>query len=309
MVAHINFAKRELKYISQDISVKNSASYSTNDYLGGEGSNTTYVSSTGRKLSFKMVIPAYAESEQGYNNLVQDYMGLFQAYKKKPAVLTSQSNLNLKGNYLFTEFDITEDTGGNYECSCEFTEVTPFNATKKTFRVWGNVSSSNKAKKTTKKTKPFELNTTLDSNSKILITKCGILKKLKTDKVFICVKRLQKFLQKQGFYTKYKIDGKYGKQTFNAVKSLQTVIGLKNKGKWVTKVQKNKKGQVVKTSKHYVQTVHVTGYWDEETILFMKKAFNLYEKSDLLKEFEGTKIKDAGKVSNTPAPAEKIIWK
>ena len=41
----------------------------------------------------------------------------------------------------------------------------------------------------------------------------------------------------------------------------------------------------------------------------MKKAFNLYEKSDWLKEFEGTKIKDAGKVSNTPKKGEKIIWK
>lgn len=61
------------------------------------------------------------------------------------------------------------------------------------------------------------------------LSKCDrkVLVYSKKKKSVKCVKYLQKLLQLNGFYLKYKVDGWYGKDTKNAVKQYQS----KNKGK------------------------------------------------------------------------------
>lgn len=273
MPAHINFAKTEFKNIIDEITVKTNPSHQTNEYIGSDGSNTTFVSDSGRVITFKMIIPAYAENEDGPK--ISNYLSLYRTYKKKTGVLTSQSHLNLKGNYMFTEFNVTEDAGNNFECSCEFTEVKKFNATKKTFRVWGNVSSKNK--KTIKPIKPFEFKSKLDHNLRILLLQCNVLTGLNPNKSFICVKRLQKFLQKEGYYTKFPIDGKLGKQTTAAIQQLQTAI--------------------LATSPKTVK-LKANGLWDKYTVAYVRHKYLIMTKKELIAKYGKTKVIPGGEIKD-----------
>ena len=226
MTGYIVYTGLNINYIIDEITVKKPLTHVTNDYIGtGQGSGTEYVSSGGRVLSFKNLCTRMEESPHGRGHRINDYKYVAGRYSKTAGVLTSPSQSKLNGNYIVTGFDYTEDTGNNYVCTWELTEIIPFNVKSRTFRVWGKSTSSNgKAKKTTQKTK-----NTLSSNTKYLLIKCGTLKKGAQGK---CVEALQRFLQSKGYYKGYKIDGDYATYTAKAVKSLQQRYKLKTSSAW-----------------------------------------------------------------------------
>lgn len=225
MAGHIIFANTPITHIIGEISIKQTRDYNTSPYVGGEGSNTNYVSELGRVISFKSICPYYDEVDST-NSPIKTFKNLSKTYKNKTGVLTSPSRMDLKGNYLCTGFEVVEDTGSNFTISWEFTEVIPFNTVKKTFRVWGSASSTTRTQQTTAKTSGNKLNKT----SKTLLKSCGTLSP--STKVTKCCKYLQKFLQSLGYYKKGKIDGIYGSKTKSEVKKLQKVNKLKQTGKW-----------------------------------------------------------------------------
>lgn len=228
MAGHIVFAGMNINNIIKEINVNKPQNHNTSSYVGGDGSSTNYVSSEGRTLTFKSICTSEEESPHGRGHRINDYKYLAENFNKTPKVLTSPSTSNINGNYILTDFNYTEDTGGNYNIDWEFKEVIKFNVTSKTFRVWGkSVSSTNKNKKTTTKTS----NTSnLNSNTKYLLKTCPTMSKGHSGKK--CVKALQKFLQSQGCYKGYKIDGLYQIYTEKAVKSLQKKYKQKVTGKW-----------------------------------------------------------------------------
>lgn len=228
MAGHIVFAGMNINYILDEINVDKDQEFNTSPYIGQDGSTTNFISSTGRMISFKSLCKRDEQSPHGRGHRINDYIYLAKKYKKKSAVLTSPSKSKLKGNYICTEFNYSEDTNGNYVINWKFQEVIKFNVTKKTFRVWGKaVSSTKKNKKTT--TKKSGANN-ISSNVKYLLKTCPTLKKNDSHKK--CVKSLQKFLQSKGFYKNYKIDGLYQVYTEQAVKGLQKKYKLKSTGKW-----------------------------------------------------------------------------
>ena len=227
MAGFIVFENVAITNIIDDISIKQTRDYTTSPFVGGTGSDTTFVSELGRVISFKSVVPFYETLDNG-ESPITTFKALSKEYKNKTGVLTSSSRSELKGNYLITDFDIVEDTGNNFTISWEFTEVLPFNYTKQTFQVWGSAANlkSSKKQQTTAKTSGNKLNKT----SKTLLKSCGTLSS--SNKVNKCVKYLQKFLQSLGYYKKYKVDGKYGTNTQNEVKKLQKANKLTQTGKW-----------------------------------------------------------------------------
>ena len=213
MAGHIVFAGMNINNIVNEINVNKPQNHNTSSYVGADGSTTNYVSSEGRTLSFKSICTSEEESPHGRGHRINDYKYLAENFNKTPKVLTSPSTSNINGNYII---------------DWEFKEVIKFNVVSKTFRVWGkSVSSANKNKKTTTKTS----NTSnLNSNTKYLLKTCPVMRKGHSGKK--CVKALQKFLQSQGYYKGYKIDGLYQIYTEKAVKSLQKKFKQKVTGKW-----------------------------------------------------------------------------
>lgn len=228
MAGHIVFAGMNINNIIKEINVNKPQNHNTSSYVGADGSTTNYVSSEGRTLTFKSICTSEEESPHGRGHRINDYKYLAENFNKTPKVLTSPSTSNINGNYIITDFNYTEDTGGNYNIDWEFKEVIKFNVVSKTFRVWGkSVSSANNTKKTTTKTS----NTSnLNSNTKYLLKTCPTMSKGHSGKK--CVKALQKFLQSQGYYKGYKVDGLYQVYTEKAVKSLQKKFKQKVTGKW-----------------------------------------------------------------------------
>lgn len=228
MASFIVFGGVNINNIATEISVKINQNFNTSEYIGSDGSTTSYVSRSGKIISFKSICKRDEQSTHNRGHRINDYVYLSNNFNKKPKVLTSKSKSKINGNYLLTNFDYTVDTGGNYYIDWEFTEVIKFNVTKKTFRVWGKaVSSKNKKKKTTTKKSGGN---NLSSNVKYLLKTCPTLKKNDSHKK--CVKSLQKFLQSKGFYKNYKVDGLYQVYTEKAVKGLQKKFKLKSTGKW-----------------------------------------------------------------------------
>lgn len=227
MAGFITFANVSITNIIDDIDVKQTRDYNTSPFVGGTGSDTNFVSELGRVISFKSICPAYDTAENGESRITT-YKKLAKTYKAKTGVLTSTSHMDLKGNYLLTEFNAVEDTGNNFTITWEFTEVIPFNKVKQTFRVWGSASSATKKQQKNAKTSGDKLTKT----TKTLLKKCGELTPSKTNKASTCVKYLQKFLQSVGYYKKCTIDGIYGSKTKNEVKKLQKAKKLKKTGNW-----------------------------------------------------------------------------
>lgn len=222
------FAGMNINYIASEIKVNNPQNHNTRSYVGADGSTTNYVSSEGRTLTFSSICANDEQSPNGRGHRINDYIYLSKSFNKKPKVLTSPSKSKINGNYILTNFNYTEDTGGNYHIDWEFKEVIKFNVTKKTFRVWGKaVSKSNKKKKVTVKTSNAS---NLNSNIKYLLKTCPTMSKGHSGKK--CVKSLQKFLQSQGYYKGYLIDGIYEIYTEKAVKGLQKKYKQKATGKW-----------------------------------------------------------------------------
>lgn len=219
-----------INYIINEISIKTSQSFNTSPYIGAEGSDTTFINSEGRIISFKSLCLEKQKSPHGRGHRINDYIHLAKKYNKKTGVLVSPSESNINGNYVCIKMDYVEDTGGNYEIEWEFQEVVKFNVVNKTFRIWGKVkktTTTTTKKKTTTKTSSTS---NLSSNIKYLLKDCGTM--VKNDKKKKCVQSLQKFLQSQGYYKGYKIDGLYQKYTEQAVKNLQKKFKLKVTGKW-----------------------------------------------------------------------------
>lgn len=221
-MVHVTFEKMRIKYIINKIDVQRSQNYNTSPVVGGDGSTTSYISRTGRVISFTSMC-LKNEIGKDKKHRIQKYIRLAEIYSRIPGVLTSPSKSDLKGRYLITNFDYTENTNGDYEIDWEFTEITKFNVTLKTFKVWNKKGSTNNKKKKTSKTNG------LNSNLKNLLGKCGTMRKGSTGK---CAKALQIFLQSQGFYKKYKLDGLYQRYTKEAVEGLQRKYKLKVNGEW-----------------------------------------------------------------------------
>ena len=213
--------------ILDKVQISRDEDYKTSSYVGGLGSTTNHISSSGRVISFKSLCTYDEPSRHNRAHRINDYIALAENYKGMVKVLTSPSISNIDGNYMMTGFEYIEDTKGNYEISWEFTEEVKFNVTNTTFRVWGKaVTKTSTKKKTTTKTAASNLN----SNLKYLLKTCGVLSA--SNKANKCVTSLQKFLQSQGYYKGYKLDGLYQKYTTQAVKNLQKKYKLKVTGKW-----------------------------------------------------------------------------
>ena len=226
--------------IEDSIKEVNDMQHSTNVHVGVKASDTKFISESGRKLTFKSVVHALESSAHGKEHRIQDYQAMSDIVKKTPAFLTSNSYAQYNGKYIITKFDVTEDSGGNFEIDWELQEVITAPVTSKTFRVWGN-APSNSSSSTAKKV-------TVSSNTQYLLTKCPILSRKKYEPYHgvACVKRLQVFLQAGGFYLKYKLDGWFSKYTEAELK----------------KAQKKRK-------------LPQTGVWDAKTIAFYKKLYNI----------------------------------
>lgn len=229
MAGHIVFAGMNINNIIKEINMNKPQNHNTSSYVGADGSTTNYVSSEGRTLTFNSICTSEEESPHGRGHRINDYIYLAENFNKTPKVLTSPSTSNINGNYILTDFNYTEDTGGNFNIDWEFKEVIKFNVTSKTFRVWGkSVSSTNKNKKTTTKTSNTE--NKLSSNIKLLLKSCPLMSKGSSSKK--CVKSLQKFMQSKGYYKKYKVDGIFAIYTEQELKKLQKAKKIKATGKW-----------------------------------------------------------------------------
>ena len=232
MTGHIVFENIPITNIIDDITITKSRTYNTSPYIGGSGGSTSnFVSELGRVISFKSICPNYDETDA--ESPISIFQGLSETYKNKTGVLTSNSHVDLKGNYLCTGFEIVEDTGNNFTIDWEFTEVLPFNMVKKTFRVWGSAATktaSTTKKQTAAKTTTKTSGSKLSSTTKTLLKSCGTLSP--SNKSRKCVKYLQKFMQSLGYYKKYKVAGIYAKYTKSELKKLQKAKKLKATGNW-----------------------------------------------------------------------------
>lgn len=231
MAAHIVFGGMYINYILDEIDVSTNQSFTTSSYIGEEGSETKFISRDARTLTFKSLCLATEMSPHNRGHRINDYIHLSKTYNQKSQVLTSPSQSNLDGNYICKKMNYNEDTAGNFVIDWEFQEQIKFNVTKTTFRVWGKAvtktTSSKSKKKTTTKTSG---SSNLNSNLKYLLKTCSTMKKGSTGKK--CVKSLQTFLQSQGYYIGYKLDGIYAIYTEKAVKNLQKKYKLKVTGQW-----------------------------------------------------------------------------
>lgn len=243
MTGHIVFNGVSIDNIIDEIEITKERTYNTSAYVGTTGSTTMYVSETSRVITCQSICPFYEESVNGDGHRIDDYRSLEEEFRAKTGVLTTSSNLELKGNYLITKFDVVEDTGGNFRISWEFQEVVPFNLTRRTFRVWGSSNTSSSSTSSSSSSSSSVKGASLPANTRLLLKDCGLMSQGSTSTN--CVKALQTFLQAGGFYTGYKVDGVYGTYTVNALKKAQSARGLK-----------------------------VTGAWDEQTRSYYQKKYN-----------------------------------
>lgn len=260
MAFDINLLKRNdgLKYtqlvlggtiinaIDESIKENNPLEHSTNTHIGEYASDTSFISQSGRRLTFKSVVHAIESSQNGLEHRIQDYQDLFDKYKKTDAYLVSNSYAQYNGKYIITKFDKEEENGGSFVIDWELQEVITAPVTSKTFRVWDKAPSA--ATPTTTKTTTTPNKVVVSSNTKYLLTKCPTMSREKygTKTGVSCVKRLQVFLQGGGYYLKYKCNGQFNK-------ALETELKM---------VQKRRK-------------LPQSGVWDKKTIAFFKKSYKL----------------------------------
>lgn len=234
--------------IEDSIKQVNDMQHSTNVHTGEYASDTSFINQAGRKLTFKSVVHAIESSTNGQEHKIQDYNDLFDKCKKEAAYLVSNSYAQYNGKYMITKFDIEEENGGSFVIDWELQEVITANITSQTFRVWNKSPTAATPTTTTKTTTTTTKKVTVPSNTTYLLTKCPIMsrKSYQTKKGVACVKRLQIFMQSQGYYLKYKLDGWFSKYTEQELK----------------KVQKKRK-------------LPQTGVWDKKTIAFFKKLYKI----------------------------------
>ena len=225
-MVEVKFAGVKIQYILDPISKTKERNYNVNTFIGNTGGNSVeYLGTNGTVLSFNSVV--------GKDNLslLNSYRKLAKTYTNKAGVLVGSTDLAVNGNYYLTSYNEEKKVNGSYAISWEFTEYVKPNIVKKTFKRIGKSATkdnTNKQKKTSaKKTSTYIT---------ILLTDCGTLKYGMTNKK--CVKYLQKFLQKKGYYKGYKIDGDYLQYTRAAVDKMQRAYKIKvsksNQGQWDT---------------------------------------------------------------------------
>ena len=231
MDAKIVFAGVGINYITDSLSVKVNQNHRNSAIVGQDGSDISFVSSDARVISFKSICLKDERTDDGVNPRIQKYVELSRTYNKIDAklIIDDTNAPDAEGQYYLTGFDYTEDTMGNFDIDWEFTQAVQFNVTQKTFNVWNKAQAKKNAK--AKMAKQLSGGTNLNSNTKKLLKDCGTMKKGNTGN---CVKCLQHFLQSQGYYTKYKVNGTYNDATTSAVKSLQKKHKLKATGAWDT---------------------------------------------------------------------------
>ena len=226
-MAEITFANVEIRHITEPIHKTKARNYSNNTFVGTSGSNDIeYISSDGRKLTFTSIV------DNGDTTTLSSYRRLEKEYTNKSGVLVGATDLSVNGNYYLTEYAEEKLVTGAYKVDWEFTEDIKPNIVETTFKRIGKSATKKKSKKksSSKKTSKKKTATYITS----LLTDCGTLKYGQTGKK--CVKYLQKFLQKKGYYKGYKIDGDYLKYTKQEVNKLQKAYKIKvtksNKGQW-----------------------------------------------------------------------------
>jgi len=225
-MVEVKFAGVKIQYILDPISKAKERNYSTNTFIGSTGGNSVeYLSTNGTVLSFNSVV-----SKENLN-LLTSYRKLAKSYTNKPGVLVGSSDLAVNGNYYLTGYNEEKKINGSYAIGWEFTEYVKPNVVKKTFKRIGK-SATKKTTTTAKKTTQKKTSTYIT----VLLTDCSTLKYGMTGKK--CVKYLQKFLQKKGYYKGYKIDGDYLQYTKAAVNQMQKAYKIKvsksNQGQWDT---------------------------------------------------------------------------
>ena len=227
----VKFAGVKIQYILDSINKVKDRNYSVNTFIGSTGGNSVdHISTNGTVLSFSSIV------SKDDRSILSSYRNLAKTYKEKAGVLVASEDLEVNGNYYLTDFKEEKKLNGSYLINWEFTEYVKPNIVKATFKRIGKSATkktTNKAKKTTaKKTSSYIT---------ILLTDCSTLKYGMVNKK--CVKYLQKFLQKKGYYKGYKIDGDYLKYTKQEVNKLQKAYKIK--------VSKSNQGQWDKTTRDY----------------------------------------------------------
>ena len=230
-MVEVIFAKVKIKYILDPISKKEQSNYAINNFIGKTGGNSIdHLSTEGTTLSFKSIV------SKNESSLLKSYRKLQKTYASKAGVLAGSSDLDVDGNYFLVDYNEEKQVNGSYVVSWEFLEYVKPNIVKKTFKRIGK-----SAKKSTNKNS--KKNTSAKKPSKYIISLlsvCGTMQYGMVNKK--CVKYLQKFLQKKGYYKNCKIDGDYLSETKKAVNQMQKAYKIKvsksNQGQW-DKVTRN----------------------------------------------------------------------
>jgi len=226
-MVEVKYANVQIKHILDPISKTKNRNYTVNTFLGtGGGNDVEFLSLDGTVLSFSSVVSKKDTS------VLSSYRNLAKKYTKKAGVLVGSSDLEVDGKYYLTNYNEEKKVNGSYVISWEFTEYVKPNVVKKTFKRIGKSATKKggNGKSSNKNTKPKKTSTYIT----ILLSDCGTLKYGQTNNK--CVKYLQKFLQKKGYYKGYKIDGDYLQYTRTAVNQLQKAYKIKvskaNQGQW-----------------------------------------------------------------------------
>lgn len=230
-MVEVKFAGVNIPYILDSISKNKERNYSVNTFIGSTGGNSVdYISTNGTVLSFTSIV------DKGDMNLLSSYRNLAKKYDTKAGVLVGHSDLQVNGNYYLTDYKEEKKLNGSYHIGWEFTEYVKPNVVMATFKRIGKSATKKTTTTKAKKTTPKKTSSYIT----ILLTDCGTMKYGMTNKK--CVKYLQKFLQKKGYYKGYKIDGDYLKYTKQEVNKLQRAYKIKvsksNQGQW-DKVTRN----------------------------------------------------------------------
>ena len=224
-MAEVKFAEVKIQYILDPISKTKDRNYTVNTFIGSTGGNSVeYLSTNGTVLSFKSIV------NKDDTSILSSYRKLAKDYTNKAGVLVGSTDLAVNGNYYLTSYNEEKKLNGSYLISWEFLEYVKPNIVKQSFKRIGKSAtkkSTSKKKTSSKKTSNYIT---------ILLSDCGTMKYGMTGKK--CVKYLQKFLQKKGYYKGYKVDGDYLQYTRTAVNQLQKAYKIKvsksNQGQWDT---------------------------------------------------------------------------
>lgn len=221
-MSELSFNGQPIKHILDSIRINQPRDYATDTFIANPSSNNvTFLSTEGKTVTFTSLV------EANDNKTLKVYRDLAKKFTNKSGVLVSTTDLGINGNYYLVNYSEDKKVNGSYHISWEFLEYLRPNKVEKTFKRIGRSATKKKTQKVTKKTSRSYIT--------ILLTDCRTLKYGLTGNK--CVKYLQKFLQKKGYYKGYKIDGDYLKYTQKAVKQLQRAYKIKATGAWDTRTR------------------------------------------------------------------------